>query len=1141
MIAIVEWIHDALSRAEAPVRFRSVNAARDRHYLMVSRETSRTVATRDEDKGEAVGQSSQGIVQSQVAGFELPATADFRTVAVGSLSQLLIGDRARVSTPSGGFATTTHAGTSIVTYGYDTNVGAVVSLGSVKLLDRARVNGSLTTGNDVTYAENPSSVVVTGGITQFATLTPLSTYQWKVPFNVVTSTVTVTSGTTSLAPGSYGSVTLQSGGLKLRAGTYYIDRLTLEPNTAFTIDSSAGPVYLYVRTALIFRTNMTGAADKLLLGYFGTQLLALERPFFGTVVAPNARVRLAVGNTPHSGAVLAKEAELDPGVNLTFRAFAHWNQIPFVLTPRFDCVENRPDGTRVAVFGYSNPGAIAKIPVGTQNQFVPTPQNRLQPTTFLPGSFDAAVSVGFSGTSLKWSLSGSDAVVDVTRICPSASRVAAQADATVKSASARANFGTLSTLSVAPGEFALLAFDRQALLNQRGPGRLIRSARLEVEIVSGSAEIEALPLQKQFVETAATWNCANDQDVATTAERCHNAERWSLPRRPGTYDNPYDAESVSTGAASGSLVVFDITDDVGRFLTGDLAGAPVGWILQPRTSASSVLGAREGAKGARLVIDTVAFSNTDLAGATPFSLTVDTSLATSQQLPAFADGVPRRLAVLQSSDGDRLLYAENELIVMTDNQTEIDAIKARWAATEVAAQAQSIPGIAKGRVLRIDTSRADPATLVPNLKRRVNRPDGLQKVSSDAALRLLAAAAAEMASGTLVGVNWVAQPGAITTAGFGTRQFVDGQPSPAAAGTENSSNAFEWDHLNNHRVPDAWKLLHFAGKMKPAIDVAVIDAGFCTHHQDIFSATQTLCASGCCANPFDCGGGGACPWHGLHVANAGFGEPNNSRSGAGPGSGVTDLTLYWGFGDMGTLLITIPALVLAGEDIMNSSTWIPVPDWLFFTTLPAEAVLRAARKVSGRLIFSISGNANKNVDRKRCYNLGIGEVCPWEETTWFPCESDGVHCVGGTNYADKSKASFSNFGKSVRYYATGTTLTSSDPGTPIGDQFQLTSGTSLSSPFVAGIAALTWAARTSQGPGDVEACLSAARSGGPDGRFVDAFFAAACGLGSPPNLAPLVEITNPAEETANFGGVAPIKGPRMRKSSDQSVGLGLMT
>jgi serine protease len=1082
------------------------------------------------DLEENVGEQRHAVVQSQRISLTLPSSVDFRSVAAASGSAFLLGDRAQLLNPSGGFASSSHAGTTVATYGYDTRVGSITSIGPVKLLDRASVSGSVTTGQQVTYGQNPGSVVVSGPITTNAPLTPPSLIQWNVPFNVVTNNVTVTQGTNSLAPGSYGSVTLQNGGLTLRAGTYYIDRLTLEPNTTFTINSSGGPVFLYVRSSLIFRANMVGSADKLLLGYLGTQLANLERTFNGTIVAPNARVRLAVGNTPHTGAVLAKEVELDPGVKLTFRPFADWSQVRLSVVPRFECVETVATGSRSAVFGFTNPNTVAvSLPIGTQNTFVPAPANRGQPISFAPGTFSNSFSFGFTDSALRWSLNGIDAVVDTSKACPASLGVPAVIDATVKSTSPLANFGTESSLRVTPGEFALVSFDRAALVTARGAGRLVRGAKLEVSHISGSAEIDASPMRRVWTEAGATWSCAEDTNVSVTLESCQEPQRWIMAKNPGSWDNPYDADVAILGVQANGKVVFDVTDDVQTLLSSG-QHLPISWILQARHLGTSVLGSREGGKPARLILDTVPVSDVNLAGGTPFSVEVDPTLATTDSLPPFADGGARPLAVLQTSDGDTLRYVQNELLVLTDDATQLAGIKTRWGAIEVAAPAVTMPGVAKAHVLRIDPSRADPTTLVQNLRKLVDRPDGLQKVSSDAALLLLAAAAEEKLRGTIVDVNWLAPGANVTINSFRDRQVMDGTPvvdmrwSESEQPAPTTANAYDWTNFgpDMHQLTDAWKLMFFAKKLRPVIDVAIIDAGFSNTHQDQRNFTQFVCASGACVNPFACGNGELCPWHGVHVANAGFGEPNNQRGGSGPGAEVSDLSLVWGFGDMGTLLVSIPSLVVGGEDIVNLSNAIPVPDWLSWSTLAAEGMLWGARHL-GVLIFAAAGNMETNVDKKRCFNLLVGEICPWEEKVWFPCESAGVNCVGATRYKDKGLASYSNRGNSVRYYATGTILSGHAPNREIADQYDVHTGTSYSSPFLAGVAALTWAADTEQGAGQVERCLNNARTGGPGGRFVNAYKAVSCGLGAAAqNVPPMVQILSPDREYVSYGAVSPV-------------------
>jgi hypothetical protein len=82
------------------------------------------------------------------------------------------------------------------------------------------------------------------------------------------------------------------------------------------------------------------------------------------------------------------------------------------------CVVANANGTFTASFGYNNPNAFAvTIPVGNDNKFTPTPQDRGQPTNFLPGRQVAVFSVTFSGGNLVWTLNGKTSTASSGTIC----------------------------------------------------------------------------------------------------------------------------------------------------------------------------------------------------------------------------------------------------------------------------------------------------------------------------------------------------------------------------------------------------------------------------------------------------------------------------------------------------------------------------------------------------------------------------------------------------------------------------------------------------------------------------------------------------------------------------------------------------
>jgi hypothetical protein len=77
------------------------------------------------------------------------------------------------------------------------------------------------------------------------------------------------------------------------------------------------------------------------------------------------------------------------------------------IRPLLERVIALGNGSYRAIFGYFNPSAqIVSLPLGAQNQFVPNPALRGQPTQFYPGLHRNVFSVTFSGRPIAWSLGG---------------------------------------------------------------------------------------------------------------------------------------------------------------------------------------------------------------------------------------------------------------------------------------------------------------------------------------------------------------------------------------------------------------------------------------------------------------------------------------------------------------------------------------------------------------------------------------------------------------------------------------------------------------------------------------------------------------------------------------------------------------
>ncbi|MCB0036147.1 MAG: S8 family serine peptidase [Anaerolineales bacterium] len=220
-------------------------------------------------------------------------------------------------------------------------------------------------------------------------------------------------------------------------------------------------------------------------------------------------------------------------------------------------------------------------------------------------------------------------------------------------------------------------------------------------------------------------------------------------------------------------------------------------------------------------------------------------------------------------------------------------------------------------------------------------------------------------------------------------------------------------------------------------------------------------------------------------------EADNNFGIAGVAHTVGDPILLYTTYDYVVSIASVLAARGAGAKVINMSYSADVPAVFAWTVLPFELTTRAIRD-SGTLLFASAGNSNENVDDRSCFI-----VC-WENTLHTPCENMGVICVGGLEWNSQYRAisggnSGSNFGTrgGVHIFAPYRVYAGQDPdfmagGTNVG----LISGTSFSSPYTAGVAALIWAANPSLSANQVWAIMRDTAHSSPDSsvpRYVNAY------------------------------------------------------
>lgn len=249
---------------------------------------------------------------------------DLSNLTLYATSQLAVDDYARVLDGSG-YATVGSAGTLGTNVGVWAQTGSILSSGNVVLRDNAHVNGDLWTAG---VAQPQAGTAITGQLQEHAAISTsgLSCAVIPLPTSNSGNIVAQSGQTISLSAGSYGSVTInQSGTVKLVSGTYYLDSLSVEPQSTLSLDLTAGPIRIYVRTALAQRGKVIevgGGAERLLVVYYGTSEAPVERSFPGTLVAPNGKVNLKTLADPgYVGGVFAKEVELGSSTRFSRNIF----------------------------------------------------------------------------------------------------------------------------------------------------------------------------------------------------------------------------------------------------------------------------------------------------------------------------------------------------------------------------------------------------------------------------------------------------------------------------------------------------------------------------------------------------------------------------------------------------------------------------------------------------------------------------------------------------------------------------------------------------------------------------------------------------------------------------------------------------
>ncbi len=534
-----------------------------------------------------------------------------------------------------------------------------------------------------------------------------------------------------------------------------------------------------------------------------------------------------------------------------------------------------------------------------------------------------------------------------------------------------------------------------------------------------------------------------------------------------------------------------------------------GWPAQtPGRALTSLLAAALLAGGCRDVEDPP--SGDDDVDRVSFD--VDASLLPyTDGLPG-TDGALRPVATLVDADGAQVDFVEDEVLVSTDDPEVLAAFVDRWNGTVLESQALGDSGFEELATLhrvRIDPSAADTGALEADVAALAEEGGGEFQVSSETGLGLLAVAAAEQRDGLSLAVNWIAKPH-----GFVDR---DCQEAPSGPGGY-TPNAYGWSYLasggaQDIGVTEAWRALELSGEIDNEIDLAIIDVGF-EIDEDFPEGTQAHSANSwidATGTPY----GGSYRWHGTATANVIGAVPDNNFGSVGvAGPVVGDLVLVRTSLDFYSATSALVIATNRNVDIISMSFSFDVPMIVAWTLAPFAIATDVIRD-DGTLLFASAGNEGTNVDSEYIDAFGTS----WGEKTWHsPCENSGVICVGGLGWDSTDRDGSSNYGsKNVDIFAPYYSYVGPDPDHP-SNQARTFSGTSSSSPYAAGVAALIWATDPSMSATNVEGYLKGRAHTSSDPtveRYVNAYGPVVELLGE---LEPWIEIVTPPDGSVFLGG-----------------------
>lgn len=216
-----------------------------------------------------------------------------------------------------------------------TGARSAVSFGPAAVGDSSSVQALVADGDLTAFTNGTEPVIqkaasqtysgeagAVGELVDLEEPVPTQTLSWEVlvPSETSPDVSVDPNGFDTASPGRYDLIEVFADAtLELAPGTYFVDELEVEPGATLML-SDAAATFIYVFETLDYKGSTTGASggSTFAVVYLGTDDTVLEQSLGGTLVAPNAFVRLATpqGIPVHRGAVFARELLVSPDVEL---------------------------------------------------------------------------------------------------------------------------------------------------------------------------------------------------------------------------------------------------------------------------------------------------------------------------------------------------------------------------------------------------------------------------------------------------------------------------------------------------------------------------------------------------------------------------------------------------------------------------------------------------------------------------------------------------------------------------------------------------------------------------------------------------------------------------------------------------------